>query len=65
MARLGEEVLAAIEAAAERIQYGDITIHLVETSNAIDIEVNERVRFPKPDAPRPGRVVTIKRPGML
>lgn len=65
MAKLGREVLAAIEDAAERIQYGDITIHLVETSNAIDIEINERVRFSKDDVPRPGRVVTIKRPGMV
>lgn len=57
MAKLGEEVIAAIKEAADRIPFGTITIHLIDTSDAVDIEVNERVRFKKDDKPRAGRVV--------
>lgn len=61
MAKLGREVLAAIEAAAERVQYGEIIIHLVDTTDFVDIEVSERIRYPKADKPRAGQIVSVKR----
>lgn len=61
MAKLGKEILDAIEEAAGQIDYGSITIHLVESSNAVDIEVNKRLRFTKDDKPAAGRVVMARR----
>lgn len=61
MAKLSKEVLDAIIQAADGIEYGEIVIHLVEHSNAVDIEVNERLRFVKSEPPRAGQVVNAKR----
>jgi hypothetical protein len=61
MAKLSAEMIEKIQEAAEKISYGEITIHLVDSLNAVDIEVNERLRFLKDSPPRPGQVV-IKRP---
>jgi hypothetical protein len=61
MAKLSEEMIQRIQEAAEKILYGEITIHLVESLNAVDIEVNERMRFMKEGPPRLGEVA-VKKP---
>lgn len=59
--KLSKEVLDTIIQAAERIEYGEITLHLVEHSNAVDVEVNERLRFIKDEPPKPGRVAFVRK----
>jgi hypothetical protein len=61
MAKLSKELLDTIVAEAERIEYGDITLHLVEHTNVVDIEINERLRFLKEEPPKAGRVAYIRK----
>lgn len=56
MPRLPKEVLDKIQEAAEDIEFGKITIYLVEHSDSIDIEVDKRIRVKKHPI-RPGMVV--------
>jgi hypothetical protein len=60
MAKLSEEMINKVQEAASRVEYGEITIHLSETMNAVDIVVSERIRVPKRELPRAGQVAVVK-----
>lgn len=50
-----------LEKTMENVEYGSITLHLIEHSNAIDIEVTERKRMNKnKEEIAPGTVVVKK-----
>jgi hypothetical protein len=59
--KLSKEILEFISQSAEEMDYGDITIHIVDTSRVVDIEVNNRVRFEKASPPRAGEIAPNKR----
>ena len=42
---LSDKHIEAIKAAARGIDYGSITIHILETSDYVDIVVRQRVRI--------------------
>ena len=61
MAKLTKEMIDFLEKTMENVEYGSITLHLIEHSNAIDIEVTERKRMNKnKEEIAPGTVVVKK-----
>jgi len=61
VAKLTKEMIDFLEKTMENVEYGSITLHLIEHSNAIDIEVTERKRMNKnKEEIAPGTVVVKK-----
>jgi hypothetical protein len=59
---LSGKLIEEICKAAERIRgYGSVTIHFVENSPTVDIEINDRIRVNKGGNPLPGEVVRAQK----
>jgi hypothetical protein len=61
MPKLTVEAMEKIKNEVERIDYGKVTLVVNENMPDIDVVVEERMRFPKRETPRPGRVVSATR----
>ena len=58
MGKLSDDIIDRIHELSDLIEYGSITIHLNESTNMIDLEVNERIRMPRNKASiKPGTIV--------
>jgi hypothetical protein len=64
MSKLSPAILERIQAEADRLAYGKITIIINENVPEVDILVEERLRYNRGDKPRPGTLVThVQRQG--
>lgn len=56
MSKISTEAMEYIQATAEQLRYGKITVVINENMPDVDIVVENRTRFAKEDTPAPGKL---------